>query len=127
MGRSAEGEPWRPAPPLSLGLRDFGSPISWRPPAPSAGRRHSWSSFGAPLSSVHQLAAVLLPERFRGGCAFGSGPFVEGPISPARVGRTLLYRWCEVNAAHRLFPLVSNATPQPGLVSVDRDRSQLRV
>ena len=39
----------------------------------------SLCSFGEPLltdrllSSVHQLLAVLLPERFRGGCAFGSG------------------------------------------------------
>src|ERR1700744_5494315 len=40
------------------------------------------------LSSVCQPVAVLLPERFRGGCAFGSGaPAVVSrvPISPARV------------------------------------------
>src|SRR5689334_18438123 len=32
-----------------------------------------FGSGGRLLSSVHQLVAVLLPERFRGGCAFGSG------------------------------------------------------
>jgi len=26
--------------------------------------------------------AVLLPERFRAGCAFGAGPVLAGPVSP---------------------------------------------
>ena len=26
--------------------------------------------------------AVLLPERFRAGCAFGAGPVLTGPVSP---------------------------------------------
>ena len=26
--------------------------------------------------------AVLLPERFRAGCAFGAGPALAGPVSP---------------------------------------------
>jgi hypothetical protein len=54
--------------------------------------RRALCSFGVPLrpkaqeelSSVHQPVAVLLPERFRGGCAFGAGG--DAPASPARVG-----------------------------------------
>jgi hypothetical protein len=39
-----------------------------------------------------------LPERFRGGCAFGSG---SNPVSPARVAANLLDRASEVNAERR--------------------------
>src|ERR1700761_7565103 len=83
-GASRRGRPRHPAPPLSLGLRDFGPPLFGVSPAPSASAPE-----GTLLSSVHQPVAVLLPERFRGGCAFGSGaPAVVSrlPISPARVG-----------------------------------------
>src|SRR6516162_9792448 len=68
------------APPLSLGLRDFGS-RRWFG-GPLLLRRAGPSGTGL-LSSVHQLLAVLLPERFRGGCAFGSR--LGGLVSPARV------------------------------------------
>ena len=84
----------RVLPPLSLSLRDLASRSSG-----------THCSFGESrqarlLSSVHQPFAVLLPERFRGGCAFGSES--ENPVSPARVAATLLDRTAQVNAGkHR--------------------------
>ena len=38
-----------------------------------------------------QLPAVLLPERFRGGCAFGAGSSCDVPVSPAGIRSSL---WC---------------------------------
>ena len=60
--------PVRSSPPLSCGLRDSG--LREAALAPSASRPDPSSP--AALSSVHLTPAVLLPERFRGGCAFGS-------------------------------------------------------
>src|SRR4030067_978100 len=50
----------------------------------------SWSPFGgrSPLNTGRRspesmtARAVLLPERFRAGCAFGAGPVLTGPVSP---------------------------------------------
>ena len=61
-------------PPLSLSLRDSGR----RSGRPLLRRRARSRRL---LSSVQSARAVLLPERFRGGCAFGSG---SNPVSPAR-------------------------------------------
>ena len=82
-------------PPLCpFDLRDR-EPAAGRYLSPSVGR----ATAHGPLSRAHQVAAVLLPERFRAGCAFG------GPLSdlspdkpcdgcadvtpPARPGTTL--------------------------------------
>src|SRR5579871_5599963 len=85
----------------------FGTPAAWRtePGAPPFGHAPAVlgperfqaanrpCSFGEPardsglLSSVLVAPAVLLPERFRGGCAFGSG---GGPRS---LPRESLKRW----------------------------------
>src|SRR5689334_2082225 len=72
MGRAAGTGPWLPAPPLSLEPERFrtAAPTPW---GLSGGRLllRRPASLGAKpeLSSVHQPVAVLLPERFRGGCA----------------------------------------------------------
>jgi len=69
------------APPLSMGLRDSGQPRDGAGLAPSARRL-----FRRLLSSVVVLLAVRLPERFRGGCAFGADAACDSgsPDSPAR-------------------------------------------
>ncbi len=44
-----------------------------------------WAGSLPPLSRAPNPQAVLLPERFRGGCAFGAGPDGSGPVSPAGI------------------------------------------
>ena len=63
-----------PCPRCLLDLRDFRARSG-----PLLLRR---APLQALLSSVHQPFAVHLPERFRGGCAFGSG--AERPRSLPR-------------------------------------------
>ena len=64
-----------PSPPLSRRLRDSARLLR----ACSVGEV---APDGPPLSSVLVLPRSLLPERFRGGCAFGGG--FRYPLSPGR-------------------------------------------
>ena len=54
--------------------------------------------------------AVLLPERFRAGCAFGAGPALAGPVSPTGQIEVGIVR-----PPHRLAKLqpAQLATPHP--------------
>jgi len=54
-----------------LGLRDSGAAHWWGGDPCSFGGRLRPVGLRRALSSVHQPVAVRLPERFRGGCAFG--------------------------------------------------------
>ena len=74
------GRPRRRAPPLSLDLRDF-EPPNVATLAPSV------SPLAATTFQRSSARAVLLPERFRGGCAFGAlrSPLGRRRASPARV------------------------------------------
>ena len=61
-------------PPLSRDLRDFGETLSRL--TPSVSRRRAGC-----FPERHQ-SAVLLPERFRGGCSFGAGHSTDQPSLP---------------------------------------------
>ena len=74
------------APPLSEDLRDFPRRYQRRL-RPSVGdARRNVAAFQSASSR-----AVLLPERFRGGCAFGAGSSCDAPVSPAGIRAALVW------------------------------------
>ena len=101
------------APPLSRDLRDF----PWRCSAqvtPVGGRRlRNVAAFQSASSR-----AVLWPERFRGGCAFGAGR--EGPVSPAGIIGWLSseedLHACQQSRALLAHPLIDGRPPERSIL-----------
>src|SRR5215217_940024 len=96
-----------PAPPLSRDLRDFPPPArELRPSVDDVARHRRFPEC--------QLPAVLLPERFRGGCAFGAGLERARTLPRGSAAALSLKRvGPQVNAAVRLRDRLGTRCPCP--------------